>query len=52
MLPTCFGLNRPSSGQNVAEITGNYMSYIQLKRLWCVVAGSIKIIKRVLGLKG
>ena len=35
VLPTCFGLNRPSSGQYFPKITGNYnMSYIQLKCLW------------------
>ena len=32
VLPTCFGLNRPSSGQHFTEIPGNYnMSYIKLK---------------------
>jgi hypothetical protein len=52
VLPTCFGLNRPSSGQYFTEIPGNYMSYIQLKCLWCVAVRSIKIIRCVLGLKG
>ena len=53
MLPTCFGLNRPSSGQYFTEIPGHYnMPYIQLKCLWCVAVSSIKIIKYVLGLKG
>jgi hypothetical protein len=43
MLPTFFGLNRPSSGQYFTEITGNYnMSYILLKRLWCLALRSIK----------
>jgi hypothetical protein len=45
MLPTCFGLNRPSSGQYFTEIPGNYnMSYIQLKCLLCVAVRNIKII--------
>jgi hypothetical protein len=53
ILPTCFGLNRPSSGKYFKEIPGNYnMSYMQLKCLWCVAVLSIKIIKCVLGLKG
>jgi hypothetical protein len=37
MLPTCFGLNSPTSGQYLTEIPGNYnMSYIKLQRVQCV----------------
>ena len=48
MLPTCFGLYRPSSGQYFTETPGNYnMSYIQLKRLLCVAVHNVKTIKCV-----
>jgi hypothetical protein len=46
MLPTCFGLYRPSSGQYFTEIPGNYnMSYIQLKGLLRVAVRNVKTIK-------
>jgi hypothetical protein len=47
MLPTCFGLYSPSSGQYFTEIPGNYMSYIQLKHFLCVAVHNVKTVKRV-----
>jgi hypothetical protein len=53
MLPTCFSLYRPSSGQYFTEIPGNYnMSYIELKRLLCVAVRNFKTIRYYLLVPG
>jgi hypothetical protein len=47
MFPTCFCLYRQSSWQYFTGRTGNYMSYIQLKRLLCEAVRNVKTIKCV-----